>query len=85
MHGTEKGRQGRTPFECSKLKKGKPKTKSSRRVFLRTGWVLRRMEGTVVFIEATRKKRAVGNSKKKFSKKSTPATNKKVNSPIVAE
>ena len=69
MHGTGKGkeginikcRQGRTRFDCSKVKK-KSKTKSWRRVFLQTGGVLERMEGTVVYTEARRTQQAVRKS-----------------------
>ena len=60
-----KGREGRTHFDCQKWKK-KPKMKISGHVFLETGGVLGRVEGTAVVSEARRIQPCVQKCKNKF-------------------
>ena len=92
MQGTVKGkegtsvkrRQGRTRFDCQKWKK--LENEKFGRVFLQTGGVLGRKEGTAVFSEARRTQRCVRNSKTNFfSKTGRQAPQKKPDSSIEVE
>ena len=62
---TVPGCQGATRFDCQKVKK-KSKIKSSGRVFLQTGGLLGRIEGTAVFSGGSGTQRCVQNAKVNF-------------------